>query len=152
MKAIAYKIPKPFNKLTKKCADAIVKDLREGSHHKYAAMANGITERIFYIWVKQGIIDVELELDTLPAYFAKELANMKQDEIKKCRKNILESEKGHRGAEWTLEHAYWRQFSSNVSVIELAKEIEELTGIVRNEKERAEFEDAVIKRKKASKD
>jgi hypothetical protein len=126
MEAKPYKIPHPFRKLNKKLIDTIIKDIEEGSTHRYACEANGITDRIFYIWIKQGVIDIELELDTLAVYVVQSLAKIKQKEIKWCRKIIKANKKGHKGAEWTLEHAYWRDYSSNAPVMELNREIEEL--------------------------
>lgn len=125
MEAKPYKIPHPFRKLNKKLIDTIVKDISEGSPHCYACEANGITEAIFSIWRKQGMIDIAHDNeDSLPAYLVKSLGIIKQKEIKWCRDVIKKNKKGHKGAEWTLEHAYWRVYSSNAPVIELNREIE----------------------------
>jgi O-phosphoseryl-tRNA(Cys) synthetase len=132
MEALPYKIPHPFRRLSIELVDAIVKDISEGSPHKYAAEANGITERIFYIWVNQGKIDIDLENPTLPAYLVQSLAKIKQEEIKWCREQIKKYKKGHKGAEWTLEHAHWRIYSNNAPAKELAAEIEELKNTLRN--------------------
>lgn len=126
MKASAYKAPYPFKKLNKKLIDKIVSDIAEGSPHVYACEANGITEGIFYVWRDQGKFDIANNVDSLCSYLVESLAKIKQKEINKCRKAIVSSKKGHKGAEWTLEHAYWRQYSSNVAAIELNKEIQEL--------------------------
>lgn len=126
MAATPYKIPRPFHKLSKELIETIVKDIEEGSHQKYAAEANGITERIFYIWVQQGIMDIECSLDTLPSFLVQSLSKVKQKEVQNCRRAILSDEKGHKGAEWTLEHAYWRQFGASAPVLEMAKDIEDL--------------------------
>lgn len=120
------KIPFPFKKLNKELIDNIVKDIEEGSTHKYASQANNITESIFNIWRKQGEMDIAFENDSLCAYLVVSLAKIKQKEIKKCRKMIKDAKKGHKGAEWTLEHAYWREYGSNAPVRELAEEIEAL--------------------------
>ncbi len=125
MDAKPYKIPHPFRKLNKKLIDKIVKDIQTGSTQCYAAEANGITERIFLIWKKQGVIDIEFENDTLPAYLVRSLAGIKQAEVKMCRTLILRSDKGHKGAEWTLEHAYFRHFGSNAALVQLAQDMEE---------------------------
>lgn len=126
MEAKPYKIPHPFRKLNKKLIDKIVKDIDEGSTHKLACESNGITEAIFSIWRKQGRVDFDFEVESLPAYLVKSLANVKQKEIKWSRNVIKESEKGHKGAEWTLEHAHQKDFSTNAAIRELAEEIEEV--------------------------
>jgi len=48
------------------------------------------------------------------------LAKVKKREVIVCRQLIVESEKGHKGAEWTLEHAYWRDFGKDANIKELA--------------------------------
>ena len=120
-----YKIPYPFRKLNKKLIDQIVKDIKAGSTHKYASLANGITPRIFDVWRKQGEIDIEHESESLCAYLVLSLNKIKQEEIIWCRERIKKAEKGHKGAEWTLEHAYWREYGSNAAVMQLAAEIEQ---------------------------
>ncbi len=126
MEAKPYKVPHPFRKLNKKLIDAIVKDIKRGSTHKLASQVNGITPRIMQIWVKQGDIDVEHDEDSLCAYLVRSLSVVKQDEVIHCRERISESDKGHKGAEWTLEHAYWREYGKDANIKELADEIAEL--------------------------
>ena len=136
MDAKPYKIPHPFRKLKKELIDAIVKDIEQGSPHIYAAEANGITESIFNVWRKQGKIDIDHEnYDSLPAYLVVSLARIKKKEIMECRQMIRANDKGHKGAEWTLEHAYWRHFGPNAAIIEFNKRLEELEGKKVSDKE-----------------
>jgi hypothetical protein len=135
MEAKPYKIPHPFRKLSKELINTIVKDIAKGSTHKYASLSNGITPRIFDIWRKQGEVDIEHEiLDSLPAYLVLSLSKIKQLEVINCRIAIRENEKGHKGAEWTLEHAYWRDFSTNSNVLELASDMDALKADLENVK------------------
>ncbi len=126
MQAKPYKIPHPFRKLNKKLVDDIVKDINAGSTHKLASQSNGITHRIFDIWHQQGRIDIEHEVDSLCAYLVLSLSKVKQKEIVWCRDQIKNSDKGHKGAEWTLEHAHWRDYGSAAPTLELAQELEDL--------------------------
>jgi hypothetical protein len=126
MDAKPYKIPHPFKKLSKKLIDKLVNDIQQGSTHILAAESNGLTEAILSIWRKQGKIDLEHEQDTLCSYLVKSLAKVKQDEVIWCRKSTKKSDKGHKGAEWTLEHAYQKDFSNNPIIRELADDIADL--------------------------
>lgn len=126
MDAKPYKVPHPFKKLNEKLIDSVVKDIARGSTHKLAAQVNGITPRIMQIWVKQGDIDVEHEIDSLCARLVRSLAKVKQAEVVDCREKIKESDKGHKGCEWTLEHAYWREFGKDANIKALSDEIAEL--------------------------
>jgi hypothetical protein len=119
-----YKIPHPFRKQTKKLIDKIVKDIAEGSTCKYAAQSNMVSETIFHVWRRQGEVDISMEVDSLSAYLVSSLAKIKQCEIKHCRSLILHTDKSHRGAEWTLEHAYWREFGSSAPLMQLTADIE----------------------------
>jgi len=130
-----YKIPHPYRKLTKELVDILVTDIAEGSTQILAAESNGITESIFYIWRAQGKVDIEHQEDTLCAYLVKSLAGVKKKEVKSCRTLIYESDKGHKGAEWTLEHAYWREFGKDANVKEIADDIEKLRNEMKGEKD-----------------
>ncbi len=123
-----YKVPHPFRKLNKDLIDAIVKDIGEGSTHRYASESNGITKRIFEIWRKQGEVDIEHEQDSLPAYLVRSLSKVKQKEIKMCRKSIVNNEKGHHGAQWTLEHAYWQEFSPSAPIKDFNEKLDDMEG------------------------
>lgn len=119
--------PNKYPVVTQEVIDNILKDLEEGSTNKRAARANGVSESHFYNLIAQGIVDIEFGMpDTMQARMVVSLSKLEQNEIKWCRKSIKESDKGHRGAEWTLEHAYWRDFSPNANVKELADDIEQL--------------------------
>jgi hypothetical protein len=127
VEAKPYKIPHPFRRLNKELIDRIVQDIAEGSTHRLAAESNGITTRILEIWRKQGEIDQEHgKYDSLPAYLVRSMGEVKKKEVKWCRNMIKKSKKGHKGAEWTLEHAYQRDYSSNAPLRDFAEEIDEL--------------------------
>lgn len=113
--------------LTKDQIDAVLKDIEDGSPNKYAAVANGISDRHFYDCVLQGICDMENgQSDTLYAYLARSLRRIEQKEIKECRKVIRMCPKGHTGAQWTLEHAYPCTFGNNAAAKEMDERLRKL--------------------------
>jgi hypothetical protein len=118
------KIPHPFRKLNKNLIDSIIGDIKRGSTRKLASLSNGVTPRIFDIWRNQGELDVEHEVDSLCAYMVLSLSKVRQEEVISCIENIKISDKGHRGAEWILEHAYWREFGKDANIKELADELQ----------------------------
>ncbi len=108
---------------------AILSDIELGAPKKYAAEANLISESHFYDAVKQGLTDIKYgEIDTRWARMVESLRKIEMKQIVSCMKDIRESEKGHRGAEWTLEHAYWREFCGDAKILQLAKQVDELVG------------------------
>lgn len=132
MKASPFKIPHPFRKLNKELIDKLVDDISKGSTHKLAALSNNISERIFDMWRNQGVVDIEFEKDTLCAYFVLSLSKVKKEEVVWCRKKIKNSDKGHKGAEWTLEHAYWRDYGKDANAKDLAEELDSLRSQMNN--------------------
>lgn len=122
-----------FQKITQETIDAILKDIQEGSPNKHAAESNGISESHFYNLISQGIVDIEYGLnDSLQAKMVVSLRIIEKKEIKECRKKIKNSRFSHKGAEWILQHSYWRYFSNNSPVRELADEIERLRNQYQN--------------------
>lgn len=135
MEAKPNKKSYPFRTVTQEKIDAILEAIKEGAPNKYAAEANGISESHFYNLINQGICDFNHDvLDSLPARLVVSLRNIEMEEIISCKKDIRVSEKGHRGAEWTLEHAYWRTFSSDGNIRELAEDIEREKGVKKDER------------------
>ncbi len=116
--------PTQFPKVTQEVLDRIVQDIREGSTKKHAPEANGISERHFYYLIAQGILDIEYNKhDTMCAKLVQSLRKVEQEEIKGCRVDIRTSGDGHKGAQWTLEHAYWRHFGKDAGAKEIAEEL-----------------------------
>lgn len=105
----------------------ILKDIKAGSPKRHAAEANGIAESTFHTAIKQGITDiVHGDPESRWARLVVSLRAIEQEEIQYCRQAIKGSDKGHKGAEWTLEHAYWRDFCADAKLIELANEVENM--------------------------
>ena len=112
--------------ISQEVIDLILADIKRGAPNKHAAEANGISEVLFYYWIKQGVLDLTYGVDSIHARLVKSLRKIEQEEIIECRSAIKETDKGHKGAEWTLEHVYWRQFSSNAPAIDLNERMERL--------------------------
>lgn len=128
------KLKKPVRTVTQKTIDAILKDIKRGSPNKHAALANGISEEHFYNMVRQGICDVHYgDLDTMHARMVQSLQKIEMEEIIGCKQDIRISDKGHKGAEWILEHSYWRHFCGDAKLMELAEEFEREKGRSKNE-------------------
>ena len=64
--------------------------------------------------------------DTICSKLVLSVREIESNEIENCRQLIKPCDQGHRGAQWTLEHAYWRDFGKDSSVKELAEELAQL--------------------------
>lgn len=118
------KRPYATTKVTRENIDLILDDIKNYAPNKYAAESNGISEPHFYQLVQQGVCDINNGIyDTLHAYLASSLRKIEKEEIMSCKKDIRMSEKGHQGAQWILEHAFWRSFCGDAKLMELAEEI-----------------------------
>lgn len=111
---------------TRETIDAILEHIREGSTKRHAAESCGVSEPLFYTWIHQGRLDLTYEIDTIHAYLVKSLAKIAREEIKHCRSAIKMCPKGHTGAQWTLEHAYWQDFGHSAGLIEIDKKLREI--------------------------
>lgn len=123
-----------LRKVDQKMLDDILKDISEGAPRKYAAEANGITETTFHNLVRQGLHDMKHRKPSLESLFVIALRRTELSEIKLCRQLIRGSSESHKGAQWTLEHAYWRSFSNNAPAKELAEEIDEMKASLSGDK------------------
>ena len=119
----------PFTQLRKvdqATIDAILLDISKGAPKKHAAEGNGISSRHLYYMIAQGLVDLEYNKDTIHSNLVRSLRRIEMEEMQWCRENARESRDGHKGAQWTLEHAYWRYFGKDANAKELAEEIERL--------------------------
>ena len=129
-------------KINQERIDAILKDISEGSTRFHASEANGIAYITFYYWVKQGQLDIRYGIDSINARLVKALRNIEQVEIKKCRSSVVGHYDGHKGAQWTLQHVYWKQFGSHAPVSELAEDFELEKGNCKDEEKFSRGEDS----------
>lgn len=116
----------PSTKFTPDRIDSILKDINNGIPYEIAAINNGIADRTFYEWVEQGKLDLYHEIESDHAKLAQALYKIKTFHIKNHLLSITSSEKGHKGSEWYLERAYWKNFSSKVAEIEFNERISKL--------------------------
>lgn len=117
----------PSLKVTRQVLDSILSEIQKGGTRRHSSEANGITDRHFQYLLQQGKCDIDHgNYSTIYAYLVLSLRKIELSEIQECRKLIKELKKGHKGAQWTLEHVYWRDFGANAEVRELAEEIDKL--------------------------
>ncbi len=125
--AKANKKQRYFLTVNQDMIDSILDDIANGGTIKHSALANCLSEKHFYNLVNQGIVDIETGLhDTLEARLVQSLNEIELNEVTSCRKDIRSAHKGHKGAEWTLEHVYWRHFGNHAEVKALHDELERL--------------------------
>lgn len=130
------KIPYNFKypNVTQEKIDRVLADIKRGAPNKYAAEANQMSESHFYQLVRQGICDINHGLfDTMQAKMVSSLRKIELEEVVSCQKDIRKHKKGHKGAEWILEHAFWRTFSKDGNLKELAEEMEMEKGVQSDE-------------------
>lgn len=113
--------------ITDEQIDKIISDVKRGSPKKYACLANGVSERHFYYMVDQGKCDIHHgNLSTKCARIVQSLYSIDQDKIISCCTDIRKHKSGHKGAQWILEHFYWREFSGDAKLMMMAEELEKL--------------------------
>ena len=134
MEAKPNKRPQSYPKVNQEKLDKILAAIKKGGTRKHSAEANGISQSHFHNLIAQGIIDIEYGLnDTMHARLVVSLRNIELAEIQECRTKIRKGKGSHRGAEWTLEHAYWRSFGKDANAKELAEELDRLREDIKNQ-------------------
>ena len=120
--------------------EAILKDLRDEVPYMYAAESNGVAYSTFKLWIENGKKEI---IDGKPqakyAQFLTAIRKIEKERIKGHVSNIRSGEKGHRGSEWILERAFWKQFGK-ASEIDLNERVEKLEN-KRNVNENIEAKD-----------
>ena len=131
------------SKFTPERVCAILSEIDQGIPYRIAAEANGVHRNTFQSWVYQGLFDIEHGVESDYVELVVSLRGSESKRIKSCLADIRSADKSHKGAEWTLERCFWKDFSSNVSNIELMEKVNNiekilgkksnLTGVKKNE-------------------
>ena|SRR2546428_4540082 len=127
----ADKRPYQLKKLSDHLIDCLAKNINDGAPYKLAARANGVSERSLYYWLSQGILDLEHDKKTIHTKLVQRLANVEMNEIIELRDKIRGELRGHLGAQWTLERAFYKYFGINAIALELSEKLDniELTNL-----------------------
>ncbi len=124
--AKADRIAKNSRKVNQEMLDAILLDIEEGAPRKHAAESHGIHESTFHNLIRQGLVDMLAEQNTLEYRLVVSLRNIEKAKIKSCVTKIEKGKYGHKGCEWILEQVYWRYFGGSAQARELIADMEEL--------------------------
>jgi hypothetical protein len=116
----------PQDKFNQERCDAILKSISDRIPNKYAARAAGVSENKLYKWLNQGLADLENDLATPKAKFCIEFSKIEQKIIKGHLDAIKGSPERWQAHAWILERRYWRDFSPNGPLTQLAKRIEQM--------------------------
>lgn len=113
--------------------EAILQDLRDEVPYKYAAESNGVAMSTFQYWIDTGLKDIkEGRGNSNYAQFLLAVRKIEKERIKKHQRNIASEERSHKGSEWILERAFWKQFGK-ASEIDLNERLEKLENLKANE-------------------
>lgn len=106
--------------------EAILQDLRDEVPYLHAAESNGVGYRTLLDWIEKGKIDIQNgENDSKYAQFTRAVREIEKNRIKHHISNIKREERSHKGSEWILERAFWKQFGKTAE-IELNERVEKL--------------------------
>jgi len=113
--------------------EAILQDLRDEVPYLHAAESNGVGYKTFLNWLDNGKKDIEQgKNDSYYAQFLQAVRKIEKDRIKRHTRNIGSDERSHKGSEWILERAFWKQFGK-ASEIDLNERVEKLENLKANE-------------------
>jgi hypothetical protein len=113
-------------KFDKPTSDKILKDIEDEVPYELACESNGISYNSFRNWIANGKRDIEDGKNSYYAQFLQAIRDIQKKRVRKYLKEVGHNDKGHKGAEWILERAYWKYFSPKVGEIELNERVEAL--------------------------
>src|SRR5678810_370342 len=106
--------------------EAILQDLRDEVPYLHAAESNGVSYWCLNNWIDKGIRDIHNgESESKYAKFATAVRTIEKNRIKHHINNIKNDNRSHKGSEWILERAFWKQFGKTAE-IELNERVEKL--------------------------
>jgi len=108
-----------------RCA-AILESIKNRLPYAVAARAAGVSDNKLYAWLRRGLADLELEIDSPKAQFAVALNKIEHDKIKEHMDAIALAPERWQAHAWILERRWWREFSPNGPLKDLQKIIERL--------------------------
>jgi hypothetical protein len=106
--------------------DAILSSIADNVPNKYAIKAAGICEEKFYKWINQGEEDLKNDRDTPKARFCIAFRKIEHDTMRQQLIAISQTPQRWQAHAWILERRWWREFSPNGPLKELAKKIDRL--------------------------
>lgn len=140
--------------------EAILQDLRDEVPYMHAAESNGIGYKTFLNWLENGKKDIDSgKNDSYYAQFLQAVRQIEKERIKRHTRNIASDERSHKGSEWILERAFWKQFGKTAEIelnervekLEQKKEESDVGETKTNEKKRRENDKANASDEKGSK-
>lgn len=114
-----------MRKLNDELIDKIVSDVERGSTLNLTSLTNGFTYDILKMWRRQGKLDLENDINSLCARLVTALGSVMQGTVISCFEDIRYNPKGHKGAEWILEHYYQEEFGKDKEIRELKELLDE---------------------------
>lgn len=106
--------------------DDILLKISKHIPYKKACLSNGVSEVLFYQWLKKGEEDLLHGVQSEHSDVVKRLNDIEAKRIQHHLDNVQDSENGHKGAQWVLERVFWKYFSPKVAEIELNERVEKL--------------------------
>lgn len=107
-----------LSKFTPERVKAILADIADHIPYKIAAESNGIADSTFYDWIYTGVGHFRDDIESDYTRMVESLRTIEKKKVKELVETVKKSGKGHKGAEWTLEHVFWKYFSSNAAIKE----------------------------------
>lgn len=108
------------SKLTDERITAIINCIKDNIPYKLAAESNGITEQLFYSWLRDGEQDLENEVDSLHAKLFQKIKSCETEKVRNLLLQIQKGEKNWQSHAWILDRhpCYRKFFSANAHELE----------------------------------
>jgi hypothetical protein len=117
----------PFpSKFTPERVEAILKSVSERIPYRFAALANGLSEKGLYAWIKEGKHHIENDIQSPKADFVIKLNQLEQERIQGHMESLAKGKKNWQSQAWILERRWWKDFTTHGHLRDLNKLLEEM--------------------------
>lgn len=114
------------SKLTPERSSAILISISKRVPYAIAAPANGVHEDTLYEWISRGLRDIKEGIDSEYSRFSESLKKIEQEKIIHHIDKINENVDRWQADAWILERRWWKHFSPNGALRELANDVDKM--------------------------
>lgn len=116
---------RPTKFTPERCA-AIIDDISHHVPYQLAAEANGICQDTLYEWIKKGVEDRKMGIDSDFSRFSENVKGAERTKIREHTGKINENVERWQADAWLLERRWYKHFGANAQLNEVNAKLDKL--------------------------
>ena len=114
------------SKFTAEIRKAIIADIADAIPYEYAAEANGVSQRILYVWLDQGRKDQDEGIESDFSVFLQDIKRAERERIRKHKENIDNGSDTWTCDAWMLERRWWKHYSKSAPILDFEQRLKKM--------------------------